>query len=173
MRKEGLLTPATADAALGLAGLLKDRRLAGQATELRSHASGASGSRRSVTGERVAAAMLALANDRPLEALGIAAPIAQEPGESEARNVAALAAIRAGRTKEALTLLREIESQRGRLLLNPVIPFFVIELARAQAMTGHPTDARATYERAFDIWRGADPELPVLVAARQEYAALR
>jgi serine/threonine protein kinase/tetratricopeptide (TPR) repeat protein len=45
-------------------------------------------------------------------------------------------------------------------------------LARAYAMGGDKPSAKKAYETAFAIWKDADADLPMLVAAKKEYAAL-
>ena len=45
--------------------------------------------------------------------------------------------------------------------------------ARAQALVGNKAAARADYERFFLQWSTADPDLPILRAARAEYARLK
>jgi serine/threonine protein kinase/tetratricopeptide (TPR) repeat protein len=45
-------------------------------------------------------------------------------------------------------------------------------LARAYAMTGDKVNAKAAYEALFVTWKNADADLPPLVAAKKEYAAL-
>jgi hypothetical protein len=47
-----------------------------------------------------------------------------------------------------------------------------IWLARAHAGAGHAADARQAYEEAFQIWKDADPDLPLLLEARKEYERL-
>jgi cytochrome c-type biogenesis protein CcmH/NrfG len=46
-------------------------------------------------------------------------------------------------------------------------------LARAYAMQGDSAKARAAYEDFFALWKDADPDVPVLVAAKAEYAKLK
>ena len=46
-------------------------------------------------------------------------------------------------------------------------------LARALAKSGDAAGARRSYQDAFAIWKDADADLPLLVEARKEYAALR
>jgi serine/threonine protein kinase/tetratricopeptide (TPR) repeat protein len=46
-------------------------------------------------------------------------------------------------------------------------------LARAYAMEGDNTKARAAYQDFFATWKDADPDLPLLVAAKAEYAKLK
>ena len=46
-------------------------------------------------------------------------------------------------------------------------------LGRAHAGAGHVTEARKAYQEAFTIWKDADADMPLLVEARQEFAAAR
>jgi hypothetical protein len=46
-------------------------------------------------------------------------------------------------------------------------------LARAYAMVGNMAKARASYQDFFVVWKDADPDVPVLVAAKAEYAKLK
>lgn len=45
-------------------------------------------------------------------------------------------------------------------------------LGRAYARTGAIAESRAAYEALLTIWAGADPDLPILRQAREEFAAL-
>jgi len=45
-------------------------------------------------------------------------------------------------------------------------------LARAYTMQGDPVKARAAYQDFLTLWQGADQNLPILIAAKKEYAAL-
>ena len=45
--------------------------------------------------------------------------------------------------------------------------------ARAQAMSGSANAARNSYQRFFDLWKTADPDLPMLKSARAEFAKLK
>ena len=44
--------------------------------------------------------------------------------------------------------------------------------ARAEAQSGFTTEAKAAYLKFFDIWKNADPDIPVLKQARAEVARL-
>ncbi len=46
-------------------------------------------------------------------------------------------------------------------------------LARAYAMQGDKAHARTAYQTFFDTWKNADPDLPQLIAAKKEFAALQ
>ena len=45
-------------------------------------------------------------------------------------------------------------------------------LARAYALQGDTVKARASYQEFFDLWKDADPDVPVLKLAKAEYARL-
>ena len=45
-------------------------------------------------------------------------------------------------------------------------------LARAYAMQGDTAKARAAYQNFFALWKDADADIPVLIAAKAEYATL-
>jgi DNA-binding winged helix-turn-helix (wHTH) protein/tetratricopeptide (TPR) repeat protein len=46
-------------------------------------------------------------------------------------------------------------------------------LARAYAMQGDTTKARAAYQDFFTLWKDADPDIPILKQAKAEYAKLK
>jgi tetratricopeptide (TPR) repeat protein len=46
-------------------------------------------------------------------------------------------------------------------------------LARAYAMQGDMAKARTAYQEFLTLWKDADQDLPVLISAKREYAALR
>ena len=63
----------------------------------------------------------------------------------------------------------------GRLINAPSIIGGVAQvwLARAHAKAGDTAAARRTYQDAFATWKDADADLPLLVQAKTEYAALK
>jgi tetratricopeptide (TPR) repeat protein len=48
-----------------------------------------------------------------------------------------------------------------------------LQLARAYALQGDTAKARATYQDFFALWKDADPDIPILIAAKAEYAKLQ
>lgn len=46
-------------------------------------------------------------------------------------------------------------------------------LARAYAMQGEDAKARVAYQNLLAKWKDADPDLPVLLQAKAEYAKLK
>ena len=47
-----------------------------------------------------------------------------------------------------------------------------LELGRAYALSGDNAKARAAYQNFLKLWKDADPDIPILVAAKSEYAKL-
>jgi hypothetical protein len=52
-------------------------------------------------------------------------------------------------------------------------PLSWIGLARGATFAGDTTRARRAYEHFFALWKDADPDVPVLIRARKEYAGLK
>jgi tetratricopeptide (TPR) repeat protein len=75
----------------------------------------------------------------------------------------------AGASLEFQTVLRH----RGVDPFSPLHAVALLELARARARAGDTAGSRTDYDRFLEVWAEADPELPLLVAARRERAALR
>ena len=46
-------------------------------------------------------------------------------------------------------------------------------LARAYAMQGDTAKARAAYQDFLTLWKDADPDIPILIAAKTEHAKLK
>jgi eukaryotic-like serine/threonine-protein kinase len=46
-------------------------------------------------------------------------------------------------------------------------------LARAYAMQGDTAKAKSTYQDFLTLWKDADPDIPILIAAKSEYAKLK
>jgi tetratricopeptide (TPR) repeat protein len=65
-----------------------------------------------------------------------------------------------------------IQEYKRILRLNPSYPLAQYHLAQAHRRKGQVAEARAAYERFLQIWKGADADLPEMVDARKELAAL-
>ena len=62
---------------------------------------------------------------------------------------------------------------RGTTLNYPLGALAHLGLARAYAMQGDSAKARAAYNDFFTLWKDADPDIPILVAAKAEYDKLK
>jgi len=48
-----------------------------------------------------------------------------------------------------------------------------LQMGRAYAIAGDTAKAKATYQDFFNLWKAADPDIPILQQARAEYAKLQ
>jgi hypothetical protein len=48
-----------------------------------------------------------------------------------------------------------------------------LQLGRAFAMQGDTAKAKTAYQDFLTLWRDADPNIPILIAAKAEYAKLQ
>ena len=48
-----------------------------------------------------------------------------------------------------------------------------IGLARAYVLQGDTAKAKAAYQDFLTLWKDADPDIPILIAAKAEYARLQ
>jgi serine/threonine protein kinase/tetratricopeptide (TPR) repeat protein len=74
----------------------------------------------------------------------------------------------------ALSAFQSALQSRGNLTA-PAPPFYAqaqLGVARAYAMGGDKSNAKRVYQDFFATWKDADADLPMLVAAKKEYAAL-
>ena len=125
----------------------------------------------------VADAAVQLRRDRPdaaIDALRAAAPY-------ERGMVAALvpayirgeARLRRGAAADAIRDFQTVLDNRGADPFSPLIPLSQLGIARALSLEGNTAESRRAYEMVWKTWEHADPDLPILVAARKEYAQLR
>jgi hypothetical protein len=47
-----------------------------------------------------------------------------------------------------------------------------LQLGRAYALQGNTANSRAAYQNFLTLWKDADPDIPILIAAKAEYAKL-
>jgi tetratricopeptide (TPR) repeat protein/predicted Ser/Thr protein kinase len=81
--------------------------------------------------------------------------------------------LKSGSAGEATTEFQKIIANRGASRVNVLYPLAHLGLARGSAMAGDSAKARKAYQDFFAFWKDADPDVPVLLEARREYAALR
>ena len=78
-----------------------------------------------------------------------------------------------GSAEAAAATFKRMLDRLGASSTSFFTPLSHVYYARALAKLGKRDDSRREYDRVFDIWKAADPDLPILVAAKKEYAALR
>jgi serine/threonine protein kinase len=73
---------------------------------------------------------------------------------------------------EAAKEFQKFLDHRGVAVNFPLGGLAHLGLGRAYAMQGDTVKARAAYQDFLTLWRDADPDIPVLIAANSEYAKL-
>jgi len=86
--------------------------------------------------------------------------------------VRGLALLAEGQAPEAAAVFSLMVDRKGANW-GPEYPAAQVSLARAAKMMGNSASARETYEQFFAFWKDADPDIPLLLEARKEYAALK
>ena len=56
---------------------------------------------------------------------------------------------------------------------SPIGALAHLGLGRAYALSGDTAKAKSAYQDFLTIWKDADQDLPILISAKREYAALR
>ncbi len=74
--------------------------------------------------------------------------------------------------KAAAAEFQKFIDYRGVVVNFPWGALARLHLARAYAMQGDTAKAKAAYQEFLGLWKNADPDLPVLLAAKAEYAKL-
>jgi eukaryotic-like serine/threonine-protein kinase len=68
---------------------------------------------------------------------------------------------------------QKILDHRGIVLNSPIGALAHLGLARAYVLQGDTAKARAAYQDFLTLWKDADPDIPILIAAKAEYAKLK
>jgi DNA-binding winged helix-turn-helix (wHTH) protein len=74
---------------------------------------------------------------------------------------------------EAVAEFQKILDHRGVVLNEAIVPLVHLGLARAYALQGDTSKARAAYNDFLTLWKDADPDIPILKQAKAEYAKLQ
>lgn len=77
------------------------------------------------------------------------------------------------RGTEAAAEFQKILDHRGIVLSDPFGALAHLQLARAYAIEGEIPKAKASYQDFLEMWKNADPDIPVLRQAKSEIAKLR
>ena len=74
---------------------------------------------------------------------------------------------------EAAAEFLKILDHRGIVLNSPIGALAHLQIGRAYATQGDIAKAKAAYQDFLSLWKNADPDIPVLIAAKAEYAKLK
>jgi serine/threonine protein kinase/tetratricopeptide (TPR) repeat protein len=87
--------------------------------------------------------------------------------------VRAFAFLAAHKGDAAAAEFQKLVDNRGTIGSEPIAPLARLGLGRAFALQGNVSKAKIAYQDFFALWRDADPDIPVLKQARDEYAKLK
>ena len=121
-------------------------------------------------------AFVALAAGQPQQAVAEAEPAKPYDAVYPASYLQGLAYLQMHDAGNAVNAFKAATQYRAAMLVSglgvPCYPVAQLGLARAYAMAGDKADAKKAYEALFEVWKNADADLPMLVAAKKEYAGL-
>jgi len=128
----------------------------------------------------VGRAALALTEKHPDSAIQILAPVEQYDlgafSASIAMNsvyVRGLAYLQAKKPAEAQTQFQKILDHPGLADGHIIYSLSHLGIARAAVLANDTAKARTAYQDFFALWKDADPDLPILLQAKSEYAKLQ
>jgi tetratricopeptide (TPR) repeat protein len=73
----------------------------------------------------------------------------------------------------AVAEFQKIIDQRGTVLNAPIGALAHVQLARAAELSGDTAKARAQYQEFLELWKNADPDIPILKEAKAESAKIQ
>jgi DNA-binding winged helix-turn-helix (wHTH) protein len=98
-----------------------------------------------------------------------------ELGEADALHSAylrGLAHLQLRQGSEAAAEFQKILEHRGVVLNDPIGALAHLQMARAYVLQADTAKARAAYQDFLTLWKDADPDIPILIAAKSEYTKL-
>jgi eukaryotic-like serine/threonine-protein kinase len=113
-------------------------------------------------------------SSKAIEALQAAAPYELGyPGRLYPVYVRGEAYLAAHQANEAAAEFQKILDHRGIVMNAPIGALAHLQIGRAYAMQGDTAKAKAAYQGFLTLWKDADPDIPILIAAKAEYAKLQ
>ena len=74
---------------------------------------------------------------------------------------------------QAAAEFQKILDHRGIVVSDPIGALARLQLGRAFVLLGDKAKAKTAYQDFLTLWKNADPDIPVLKQAKQEYARLQ
>jgi eukaryotic-like serine/threonine-protein kinase len=73
---------------------------------------------------------------------------------------------------EAAAEFQKILDHRGIIGADPVCALAHLQSGRTFALAGDKAKAKTAYQDFLTLWKGADPDIPILKQAKAEYGTL-
>jgi tetratricopeptide (TPR) repeat protein len=74
---------------------------------------------------------------------------------------------------EAVAEFQKILDHRGVVINEPIGAIAHLQIGRAYAIQGDTAKAKAAYQDFLTLWKDADPDVPIFIAAKAEFAKLK
>ena len=118
--------------------------------------------------------LLKLAEGKASEAATAMEPVPLQPSQdaNDVISIWALAKFQANDFASAAKGFDYLTSTAARRGLSASAPFTWLMHGRTHAALGQKEEARKSYQKFFAIWKDADPDVPLLLQAREEFAKL-
>ncbi len=84
-----------------------------------------------------------------------------------------LAYLKLGDGRSAAAQFQKMIDHSGLTVRHVTGPLAWLQLGRAQKMMGNEAAARKSYETFLDLWKNADPDIPIYQQAKAEYAKIQ
>lgn len=120
-------------------------------------------------------AQIALHRGSPAQAIELleSAHRFESSGNFGPQYVRGQAYLRLNKGAEAAAEFQKILSHRGWSVRGVLYPLAYVGLARGAVLQGDSAKARKAYHDFFALWKGADPDNPILIEAKKEYEKLK
>ena len=169
--EEELLMESSLEERLVLAAVMKDapaaRELLPQAIAALKKNTGSGAE--AVRAERAFQALAALADGKPAEAIALLEPVNFDGSNADPVHIWTMCQMEVKNWPAALKGLEFMTSETQVQNLSAITAFAYLSKARVQVELGQKEEARKNYQKFFDLWKDADPDVPMLVQARREY----
>jgi tetratricopeptide (TPR) repeat protein len=123
-------------------------------------------------------AMIALDRKQPQQALAaLGSELAYELGDQGywplyPTYIRGKAFLQINQGQQAAAEFSKLLKHRGIVKNSALGALAQLQLARAEALAGDPAAARMSYQDFFVLWKDADPNIPIYIQAKAEYAKL-
>ncbi len=121
---------------------------------------------------RAIRALALIGEGKPAEAITQVEPLTYDLAHGQFVTLWTIAQIQARNWEPALKGLNLLIADTWQRGLGTRKAMAMVEIARAQAALGRRDEARRSYQAFFDFWKNADPDVPLLLQAKAEFAKL-
>ena len=122
-------------------------------------------------------AVIELKRGNPTRAVELLAPVTPYEAGWDDNFLAAYlrgeAYLRRSEARKRPSEFQKIIDHPGMVLNSPIGALAHLGVARSYALEGDTTKAGAAYQDFLTLWKDADPDIPILIAAKSEYAKLK